>query len=236
MRAQALAQEAVTDWVDLESLDKFLRSDRAPHDCMMLSELDGFLTGLAIGPERVQPSEWLPIVWGGDAPEFADLDEADAIVGTILARQNEIVRDVARRELAPIYWTDRDDAVIAADWAVGFLRAIRVRITAWKPLFASKRDSEMLVPFLSLRRDADGKSVFAQTEAEKRILDCVPELIPGCVIRLADYWRRHASRPWDLFEYGLRYEPIRSALKVGRNEPCPCGSGKKFKRCCGQAG
>jgi uncharacterized protein len=24
--------------------------------------------------------------------------------------------------------------------------------------------------------------------------------------------------------------------KVGRNEPCPCGSGKKFKRCCGPAG
>ncbi len=27
--------------------------------------------------------------------------------------------------------------------------------------------------------------------------------------------------------------PIRKAPKVGRNEPCPCGSGKKFKKCCG---
>jgi uncharacterized protein YecA (UPF0149 family) len=26
------------------------------------------------------------------------------------------------------------------------------------------------------------------------------------------------------------------SLKVGRNDPCPCGSGKKFKKCCGQAG
>jgi preprotein translocase subunit SecA len=26
----------------------------------------------------------------------------------------------------------------------------------------------------------------------------------------------------------------REAKKVGRNEPCPCGSGKKYKRCCGQ--
>jgi uncharacterized protein len=25
----------------------------------------------------------------------------------------------------------------------------------------------------------------------------------------------------------------RSAAKIGRNEPCPCGSGKKFKKCCG---
>ncbi len=27
-------------------------------------------------------------------------------------------------------------------------------------------------------------------------------------------------------------EPVRVAPKVGRNEPCPCGSGKKAKRCC----
>ncbi len=29
--------------------------------------------------------------------------------------------------------------------------------------------------------------------------------------------------------------PIRSEIKVGRNEPCPCGSGKKFKQCHGRA-
>ena len=27
--------------------------------------------------------------------------------------------------------------------------------------------------------------------------------------------------------------PIRNAVKVGRNDPCPCGSGKKYKKCCG---
>ncbi|MBQ7822482.1 MAG: SEC-C domain-containing protein, partial [Clostridia bacterium] len=26
---------------------------------------------------------------------------------------------------------------------------------------------------------------------------------------------------------------VRSAAKVGRNDPCPCGSGKKYKKCCG---
>ena len=30
-------------------------------------------------------------------------------------------------------------------------------------------------------------------------------------------------------------EPRRKATKVGRNDPCPCGSGKKYKRCCGGA-
>lgn len=27
--------------------------------------------------------------------------------------------------------------------------------------------------------------------------------------------------------------PVRKGPKIGRNEPCPCGSGKKYKRCCG---
>ena len=31
-----------------------------------------------------------------------------------------------------------------------------------------------------------------------------------------------------------RKEPVRNKRKVGRNEPCPCGSGKKYKNCCGE--
>jgi uncharacterized protein len=88
MRAEALAREITVDRIDLEALDKFLMSNRSPPDSMMLSELDGFLTGLAIGP-MVPPSEWLPLIWGGDAPEFADLDEANAILAHMMARYND---------------------------------------------------------------------------------------------------------------------------------------------------
>lgn len=35
-------------------------------------------------------------------------------------------------------------------------------------------------------------------------------------------------------DHGPRPEPVRRAEpKVGRNDPCPCGSGRKFKKCCG---
>jgi preprotein translocase subunit SecA len=30
-------------------------------------------------------------------------------------------------------------------------------------------------------------------------------------------------------------KPVRTGAKIGRNDPCPCGSGKKYKKCCGQA-
>jgi preprotein translocase subunit SecA len=35
-------------------------------------------------------------------------------------------------------------------------------------------------------------------------------------------------------EISRKKEPVRKEKKVGRNEPCPCGSGKKFKKCCGR--
>ena len=62
MRAQARAHEIPLDHIDLEALDRFLMSDRSPSESMMLSDLDGFLTGIAVGPELVMPSEWLPII------------------------------------------------------------------------------------------------------------------------------------------------------------------------------
>jgi len=38
----------------------------------------------------------------------------------------------------------------------------------------------------------------------------------------------------NLREYEEYVEPIRAGQKVGRNEPCPCGSGIKYKKCCGK--
>jgi preprotein translocase subunit SecA len=35
-------------------------------------------------------------------------------------------------------------------------------------------------------------------------------------------------------ESGPVQQVVRASAKVGRNDPCPCGSGKKYKKCCGQ--
>ncbi len=56
MCAQA-AYEIPLDRVDLQVLDRSLMSERSPPESMMLSDLDGFLTGIAVGPELVMPSE-----------------------------------------------------------------------------------------------------------------------------------------------------------------------------------
>ncbi len=48
------APELAPDWID--ELDEFLMSDHAPDDCLQISDLDGFLTGVVIGPELIIPT------------------------------------------------------------------------------------------------------------------------------------------------------------------------------------
>jgi yecA family protein len=77
--------------IDLDTLDDYLMSNHAPDDSMGLSDLDGFLTGIAVGPELILPSEWLPVIWGGDKPVFDTESEMRAVLGAIMGRYNEIV-------------------------------------------------------------------------------------------------------------------------------------------------
>jgi preprotein translocase subunit SecA len=70
-------------------------------------------------------------------------------------------------------------------------------------------------------------------------LDQASESINEDLAKLSDVKYQHAeaetaiSNPPDLGEVELTPAPLRAGPKVGRNDPCPCGSGKKYKNCCG---
>jgi uncharacterized protein len=218
---------------DLDLLDDYLLSDQSPPECMMLSDLDGFLTGIAIGPELVMPSEWLPHVWGGDEPVFDDPAQASAILGTIMGRYNMILCEVNTGAFGPIFWETQDGTVIAADWAEGFLHAVALRADAWEPLMRSKRHGRLLLPILALCADEDGDSTLGlEPDEEDRVMAEAAELIPVCVTEIAAYWRKRR-----LTLVTGSSQPVSVSLKAdlpGRNDPCPCGSGRKFKVCCGR--
>ena len=222
------------DRVDLEMLDGFLMSDRAPSESMMLSDLDGFLTGIAVGPEFILPSEWLPLIWGGEAPEFADEAEAKAILGTIMGRYNEILRQVGNGTFEPILWATADDTVIAGDWAEGFALAIGLRPEAWDPLFDAEEDALALLPILALCGDENGDSALGlDAETDDDIMEMAPAVLPAAVMEIAAFWRERRAAPGGNPLADRATHAARTSTGPGRNEPCPCGSGKKFKRCCG---
>ena len=51
---------------------------------------------------------------------------------------------------------------------------------------------------------------------------------------ITHYNERILSQPRDVPRSEPKVEPVHVGAKVGRNEPCPCGSGKKYKKCCGR--
>ena len=187
--------------VDLDALDAFLLSDRAPEDSMGLSDLDGFLAGIAAGPELVMPSEWLPVVWGGGEPAFEDAEEARDIIGTIMGRYNEIVRTLgaAPDEFDPLFWEGPDDGrVVVTDWAAGFLDAVKLRPKAWEPLVRHAEAGALILPLLVLGADDPACLPFGLRPPPREQVEALraigAEIVPDCVVGIHGFWRERRAR------------------------------------------
>lgn len=208
---------------DLEQLDSFLMSEGAPEDCMQLSDLDGFLTAVAIGPDLIMPSEWLPAIWRGGEPVFAGQDEAQRVMSAIMGRYNEIL-EILRHEpetYEPLFWKTPNGERLAADWVEGFMTGVALRQNAWRPLLESNEDSILLDHMISLWHAEVGTPLGEGTSEEGAdVRRMATNLIASSVPAIDAYWK-----------IGRRPRP--RASKPGRNDPCPCGSGRKHKRCCG---
>ncbi|MFD1787575.1 UPF0149 family protein [Sphingomonas floccifaciens] len=211
---------------------RFRRLDDALADLpveepMLLTELDGFLTGLVIGPEAVPATEWMAVIWGEEAegvPPFEDRLDVQWFATAVTARHEEIARDLARGKLQPIFDADpRSGDVLWDYWIDGFAEAVALRSKAWHALADDVQMADPLARLATLiaiaREESDLDSVEInafQDRAVAELTGVVQQLYAGRV-RSADARTGGAPAP----------------TKVGRNDPCPCGSGKKHKRCCG---
>ena len=70
---------------DIDFLDDFLVSEDAPEDCLMISEINGLFTAVHCGPEMIKPSEWLPVLWSGEGPEYNTMAEAEKVMSILIA-------------------------------------------------------------------------------------------------------------------------------------------------------
>jgi uncharacterized protein len=222
---------------------------------MLLSELDGYLTAIVLAPHLIQPSEWLPGIWRGVVPPFSGLDVPAAMHGAIMGLYNDNVRSLASDPLRfePIFASDTDGSIIADLWADGFMEGVRLRPDDWKPLVEDEEQVVLIGPMVALCLGPDGRyGVDMPKRDRKRIADKAPGVIPLCLQGIRTFWQERglgASAPlppqlrsscksrWLVAQRSVpAIEPFpipANSKKIGRNELCPCGSGKKYKRCCG---
>lgn len=205
---------------ELDELDSFLGGDAIASTSMDVSALEGFLTAIAIGPRLVSPSEWLPLVWdmeqGTAAPHFATNEQASRIIALLMRAYNGVLDAFAAdpASFGPLFL--RDARYGPEQWCEGFLVGVKLDLPAWRGVIEGH--TSWFLPIMKLGITDDGEGIASANDVQAWMNGVVPSLalIHG---------------HWKAATFGS--VPMRAGPKVGRNDPCPCGSGKKFKKCCG---
>jgi len=167
-------------------------------------------------------------LWGGE-PVFEGQEQAQAVLNAVMLRYDEILHqlDTAPKRFRPWYMAEAEQpasAEQAAEWARGFWKAMMLTPETWSPLVHDHENRLLLAPILCFIDAGEGHGLIPVDPDEVDDLLCdAAEIIPTIIPGIRAYWRTGATSP---------QQPARSQ-RPGRNDPCPCGSGKKYKRCCG---
>jgi uncharacterized protein len=167
----------------------------------------------------IPPSTWQKTVLGDVA--FESLEHAQRIVGLIARLNNEIIN-----ELEDYYSVlpDEADESIETEWCWGYIAGARLD-RSW---FANEDDAAFLLPAAILSGDLD---LVGEPDADGNIIeDPTPQIEKAR--ELLDVNVHAAYRRFQ----ALRRNPgaAKRPHKPGRNERCPCHSGRKYKNCCGR--
>jgi len=248
---------------DFDALDVILDDLRTRDDETPQWEFcEGFMAALICCRRLIPPSEYLPELLGIEAHEpnvlalFADDAQFERFMALWSQRWNEVaialqadvesfdderayqpeVMDLraAVAALTPEQRAEMGDAPVPSFgqiWAIGFMYAVE----SWPEEWAAPRDreaakvlDEALQCIVTLTEDDTGPITVAGSEeggepsmSEQRLNDFADAI--WAVYDLSDVWR----------SIGPRVETVHRVASPGRNDPCSCGSGKKYKKCCG---
>lgn len=240
---------------EIRELDDLLAAVPAPREALDVVMLDGYLAGVLAQPVLIEPAQWLPAVFdwtlGDPEPETPPAEplgpdsegwhaaKHERVVGLLLRHQAALDRQLREDGwFDPLVMQPEDEdgkpiegkaAIVPAlaPWVAGFEHALNLF-----PALESLPNPDLPDLLACLRRHlpepTDEEAAYAKAldqEHPLKTLDAAIEDLIENVVAIADLSRGERLR----VETVRRTEP-----KVGRNDPCPCGSGKKFKQCHGR--
>lgn len=223
---------SMTD-LEYEQLESALASPLFKGKALSLDRLQGFFCAVVSSPDTILPSKWLPDAIGGN-PEYESMEQAREMMGLLMRFHNEVAKTLLDGQPLKLILKPRSLSEPQPDyqaWCEGYILGWALSTQEWlRPGNEALKKLTFPILFLSgaFREDAQtkGKTYIADEEDVKMQQECA-DTLPGAVSAIYHFFlsRRRATPA-----------PIkREAPKVGRNDLCPCGSGKKFKQCCGGA-
>ena len=225
---------------EFEELDDLLLSDNLPEECMDAVTLEGFLTSIAIGPVTVTPEQWLPHVFGSDPgdpmPEFPSIKICERVVNLIMRFYNSVIMifEIAPEKFSPTFYIREVEGktyTIVDEWCGGFLQGVALSGEAWQPLLDEKPGILRSFQFFAT---PEGWAELDTAADEAAMHGEWSGKIEPTVHAIHAYWLPHREASVTTLD-SARTKQMVGKPKVGRNAPCPCGSGKKYKYCCGSS-
>ena len=246
-------QPRLTD-AESDELFELMADPALSDDAMTIDMADGYMTAIAAGPSPVLTHLWLQDIFAQPTlplphdparqqrllqllmRRYADIQAALAVRPaevSVDALYTPLSSEVEEGDCITPYQLDAQGDRIGdwelKHWAEGFRLAVAAD-DEWEPLMADPQAARLLGPVVLYSMGYNPDRPEFQLEAESK------ELLPSLIITVyavRDWWQRyrrtHGARP----AHPMTLPTVRDTPKVGRNDPCPCGSGKKFKKCCG---
>ena len=233
---------------EFRELDDLLAAIPAPLLSMDAVMLDGYLCGVLVQPALIAPEAWLPWVFdveGRALPDGADRVGHERAQALTLRRYSALNRALLDDGwFDPLILEDDDEeanAERAEDDPLTGMNPVSRQVTPWVTGFQTACaifpsllemadpavDTALARLFRHLPAETDEERELVATLDRELPLATLDEAMEELVVAVADLADlTHDTR--------YRVDTVRrDAPKVGRNDPCPCGSGKKFKQCHG---
>jgi len=210
---------------ELDRLEHYLDAPDRSGSTMPLDMVQGLLAAAASGPTPVPSERWMPEVLG-EAHEFESPGDEREITELLERFAQDTARQLNDADGFDFILYGEDDDL--GPWAEGYLVGVELAEPRWEEVADEEDLDNILFPFLALTGDAkqmalDAGESWMDEEEESRMLAEIREGFATHLLDVREYF----------FEKAIPSPIRREGPKVGRNDPCPCGSGKKYKSCHG---
>ena len=195
------------------------------HNTMRCDEVQGFMMALLSGPDALNPTNWLPEILGEES--LFDAKERTEIERLVMAMAADM-RMKFNEKILPDLWFYEDEAGNPDfyTWCNAYLYALDIVPTDWFEAVDQEEFEDLFYPIMALGGiyddEENGEVILHLNEKELTQLESD---LPHVLLDIYWYWQAIINKPQTV---------RREGEKVGRNDPCPCGSGKKYKACCGK--
>lgn len=221
----------------LQQFETATADEALKDELMSIEQLHGFLCAVTSNPFAIPNETWLPAIFT-NSPALSKHSSTEVISNIAILLQSIIQTQLLEgKTVYPLFFEhgkeiDLSEATVEqlSSWSAGYMAGVNLHQDAW---FKSGHNDiyRLLTPisaFAQFFGDIQPQYADGQPIAPEKIRETYLKLLPEAITHIFQFWRQHQGCCHHNIKTFRHEKP-----KVGRNMLCSCGSGKKFKKCCG---